>query len=263
MLFFLKLGGSLITDKNHAHTVRFEVLHRLANEIEVARQKKPNLLLLLAHGSGSFGHVPAKKYGTRDGVFNVDQWAGFVEVWREAHRLNQIVLEVFSSHNLPVLSFPPSSTVMAKGKAIYKWEMGPIKSALEAGLMPILFGDVVFDLEIGATIFSTEELFIPLAKFLLPEKILIAGIESGVWQDFPTCKELFKVIDHKTDIQALNRIGPSRSIDVTGGMLEKVNLMRKLTSQSKNLEVNIFSGSVPGNVLDSLCGEDLGTSIRY
>jgi isopentenyl phosphate kinase len=38
-LHFLKLGGSLITDKNQAHTHRPETLNRLAEEIAQPAQK--------------------------------------------------------------------------------------------------------------------------------------------------------------------------------------------------------------------------------
>jgi isopentenyl phosphate kinase len=262
MNLFLKLGGSLITDKDKAHSARLEVIHRIADEIKAALDNNSDLNLLLAHGSGSFGHMPAKKYGTRDGVKNRDGWQGFLEVWREAHSLNQILLDVFSSHQLPVLSFPPSSMITSKNKTIDKWNLSPIKSALEAKLIPIVFGDVIFDLVCGGTIFSTEELFIPLVDYLIPERILIAGIEEGVWQDYPECHQLLKDITQKTNPEILNRLGTSRSIDVTGGMLEKVNLMRSLTSIHPELVVNIFSGLIPNNILRSLNGEDIGTSIR-
>ena len=92
-LTLLKLGGSLITDKNRPHTPRLEVLARLAEEIAAARRQRPGLRLLLGHGSGSFGHVPAQKYGTCQGVHSADEWQGFVEVWHQAAALNRLVME--------------------------------------------------------------------------------------------------------------------------------------------------------------------------
>jgi len=83
-LQFLKLGGSLITEKDRPHTARLQVIRRLASEIARARRDDPALRLVLGHGSGSFGHVPAQKYGTRGGVRTPEEWGGFVQVWREA-----------------------------------------------------------------------------------------------------------------------------------------------------------------------------------
>ena len=53
---FLKLGGSLITDKSRPQTARLDVLERLASEIAQAYHKHPDLSLVIGHGSGSFGH---------------------------------------------------------------------------------------------------------------------------------------------------------------------------------------------------------------
>ena len=129
MLKFLKLGGSLITDKNIEYTARVDTLRRIAEEIKTARELEPSLRLVLGHGSGSFGHVAAKKYGTRHGVKNAEEWKGFLEVWREARRLDQIVLDIFLDAGLPVIAFPPSGGVTADRPedstagtwSLYKW----------------------------------------------------------------------------------------------------------------------------------------------
>jgi isopentenyl phosphate kinase len=61
-IVLVKLGGSLITDKTRPETVRAETLARLASEIAGAfpacRER-----LVVAHGSGSFGHVAAERHG--------------------------------------------------------------------------------------------------------------------------------------------------------------------------------------------------------
>jgi isopentenyl phosphate kinase len=263
MLVFLKLGGSLITDKNHPHTARKDVINRLADEVNQSLKTNPGLSILLAHGSGSFGHVPAKKFGTRDGVRSKEQWSGFVEVWQEAHSLNQIVLDIFSHHGLPVITFPPSAMIISKNKQLDLWNFHPIQAAINAGLLPVVFGDVIFDSEIGATVFSTEELFIYMSHVLKPDRILIAGMEEGVWQYFPVRKHLIKKINHLTDINSFMNVGPSQSVDVTGGMLEKVNLMKNLIIENKKLVVNIFSGLIPNNLAKCLSGGEVGTTICY
>ena len=94
-LFFLKLGGSLITEKTNVHTARLATIQRIAREIADGWKGHPGLRLVLGHGSGSFGHVPAHRYGTRQGVSTPAGWRGFTEVWHEARQLNQIMLESF------------------------------------------------------------------------------------------------------------------------------------------------------------------------
>ncbi|MEW5988076.1 MAG: uridylate kinase, partial [Chloroflexota bacterium] len=86
---FLKLGGSLITDKTGVEAVRPDVLARLAGEIQRAWASRPGLRLVIGHGSGSFGHVAAARYGTRRGVYTSEQWRGLAEVAATAARLNR------------------------------------------------------------------------------------------------------------------------------------------------------------------------------
>ena len=109
MLYFLKLGGSLITDKNQALQPRRDVLERLSREIAEAYRVNPDLRLIIGHGSGSFGHVAGQKYSTRQGVHSKEDWQGFVEVWKDARVFNQIVVEALLEAGLPVIAFPTLS----------------------------------------------------------------------------------------------------------------------------------------------------------
>ncbi len=262
MVYFLKLGGSLITDKNQPHTVRAGTLKRLAQEIADALQLRQDLQLLIGHGSGSFGHVPAEKYGTRQGVSSAEGWWGFVEVYREARSLNQLVLESLLEAGLPVISFPPSAAVISAGGRVQSWDIQPIQAALATGLIPLVNGDVIFDVRRGGTILSTEELFAHLALELNPQHILLAGIESGVWQDYPACKQLASSITPATfDIQDRSLTG-AVAVDVTGGMRQKVEIMLSLARQIPGLEAIIFSGEEPGLVDQALLGDLPGTVIH-
>jgi isopentenyl phosphate kinase len=261
MLIFLKLGGSLITDKDRPHTARPDAIRRLASEILQARQANPDLQIVLGHGSGSFGHIPAKKYGTRKGVHTPQEWQGFVEVWQEAHALNQIVLEILLEAGLPVITFPPSAAITARQGSVQTWDLDPLRRSLQAGIIPVIFGDVIFDVERGGTILSTEELFFHLAPALLPQRILIAGIENGVWQDYPACTHLIQSITPASFPGIAAGISGSVSVDVTGGMIAKVQSMLELVTAQPALEVLIFSGVRPGLVFEALQGQSPGTVI--
>src|SRR2546425_496567 len=111
---FLKLGGSLITDKATPRTPRLDALARLMNEIAQARETKPELRLVLGHGSGSFGHSEAHKYGTRAGVRTNAEWQGFAEVQAAASQLNRLVAEAARAAGLPIVNFPPSASAICR-----------------------------------------------------------------------------------------------------------------------------------------------------
>ena len=264
---FLKLGGSLITEKTVPRTPRPEVLRRVAQEIAEARQANPRLRLLLGHGSGSFGHVPARQYGTRQGVRTPEQWRGFAEVWRDANALNRLVVDALVEAGLPVIAFPPSASVTARDGQVVDWDITPLCRALQAGLLPVVQGDVIFDTVRGGTILSTEEVFIHLAQHLHPARLLLAGIEPGVWAAYPprldgAATGIVPEITPENFMEVLPALGGSRATDVTGGMASKVRQMLALVQDLPGLEVLILSGLQPGAVREALLGELSGTKIR-
>ena len=91
MLVFLKLGGSLITDKRVENSFRESVAARVAAEVAAALRQDESLQLLIGHGSGSFGHVVAKRYQTMQGVHTADEWRGFARVATVAAELNTLM----------------------------------------------------------------------------------------------------------------------------------------------------------------------------
>jgi len=258
MLTFLKLGGSLITDKNTSRTPRPEVLARLMVEITAARRAQPGHGLVLGHGSGSFGHVEARKYGTRQGARTPDQWRGLAEVQAVAGELNRLVVDAARAAGLPVLNLPPSASAVCRDGVIQTMAVDPLAAALEHDLVPLVFGDVALDEVRGGTIVSTEDVFRYLAGILRPERILLAGLEPGVLTRWPDGD----VIPLVTSSMALGGVGGSRFADVTGGMASKVSEMLALAQAVPGVRVRIFSGEAPGLVRAALLGEaEPGTAI--
>jgi isopentenyl phosphate kinase len=261
MLTLLKLGGSLITDKHSPQTAKLDVIARLAGEILRFWQANPDLQLIMGHGSGSFGHVSARKFGTRMGVKDREGWLGFAKVWKDARALNDIVLEKLTAVGLPIIAMPPSATVIASNGVVHNWNLEPIQSALSAGLIPLINGDTIFDRELGGTILSTEDLFIHLGAHLPTDRILLAGIEDGVWADYPVCQQLIHHITPDNYSSTIEALTGSAAIDVTGGMAEKVTQMIRLVKKQPHIKALIFSGLESGNIERALAGQFPGTRI--
>jgi isopentenyl phosphate kinase len=262
MLIFLKLGGSLITDKTQPYTPRLEKLADLAIQIATAIRENPRLRLVVGHGSGSFGHEAASKYGTRKGVHGKDEWRGFAEVWYQASRLNRLVVEALHKAGLPVITLTPMSMVSAFDGQVASWDLSSLKGTLANNLLPVIHGDVIFDEKRGGTILSTEDLFTHLARKMNPGRILLAGLEQGVWEDFPARTRLIKEMTPQSFSEQISAVGGSTGADVTGGMQSKVSEMLKLVEQTANLEVLIFSGEEAGNIQRALQGEKPGTCLH-
>lgn len=274
-LVFLKLGGSLITDKDKPYTPRLDKLKELSEQIAAVLSRTRGLRLVLGHGSGSFGHVAASEYKTRDGLppspaplvhrkrdsNEANYWKGFVEVWYRAAMLNRFVMDALHQAGVRTMAVPPSAHVIANNGRVTIWGTTPISMALANGILPVIYGDVVFDEVRGGTILSTEDLFSSLARQLHPSRILLAGIEAGVWEDFPARTRLVNAISLTVYEKMRTAIGGSVSADVTGGMATKVGQMLDLVQSVPGLTVQIFSGEKANYLARALGGENVGTLI--
>jgi isopentenyl phosphate kinase len=262
MLLFLKLGGSLITDKSKEQTVLPDALARLSHEIAAALAVRPDLRLVIGHGSGSFGHTEGKKYGTRGGVRTPEQWRGFADVAHVAAKLNRYVLDALRQAGVPALNCQPSASAIARDTVVQSLALPPIRSALEHGLVPLVMGDVAVDEVRGGTIISTEDVFRYLAEQLRPAEILLAGIERGVLTHWPD-GDVIPLINSANIDSIRSVLRGSHAADVTGGMESKVLEMLAQAQSMPGLSIRIFSGVETGLVTKMLLGEsEAGTVVR-
>jgi isopentenyl phosphate kinase len=258
MLTLLKLGGSLITDKNQKATLRPDVLQRIAQEIAQAQNEKA-FPLLIGHGSGSFGHYEAKHHQTIKGVQSAEEWRGFARVATIAAELNFHVASALQNAGLPVMRFQPSASAIAKHGIIETMALETMQTALEHGLIPIVYGDVALDSVRGGTIISTETIFSYLVKRLPVSRILLLGEVDGVWDEK---KQIISNITPANFPEIQAALGGSGGVDVTGGMETKVSDMLELAQAAPYPEIFILNGLTPNRLRDALLGKTvLGTKI--
>jgi isopentenyl phosphate kinase len=254
---FIKFGGSLITDKSKPYTARLDVIDRLCREIHDARAKR-GLSLLVGHGGGSFPHVSATQYQTAKGVVDERSWEGFVKVHDDAAHLNAIVCEAFGRAGELAATVQPSAACVARAGRISQWFTKPIELILEAGLVPVVYGDVCLDQKQGMCIISTEEIFRCLAGRLNrgPSRVILLGKVDGV---FDRRGSIIPVIN-KANLAEVRPalVGSDGVADVTGGMLHKVERSLEL-----GLRTEILNGLTPGVLLRSLLGDQVpGTVLQ-
>ena len=260
VLKFLKLGGSLITDKSGVEAPRLDVIERAAKEIAAGLAASPATRLVVGHGSGSFGHVSARRHGTREGVSGADSWRGFAEVSLVAARLNALVAEALYRAGVPVLKLQPSATALCSSGELVSMEIEPVRRALDGGLVPLVYGDVAFDRDIGGTIISTEEIFAYLAREMHPESIWLAGEGAGV---LDSRQQLITTLASADADNLRQIVGASGGTDVTGGMASKVLSMLELCAVVPDLTVHIFGGLEDSYIKQAIAGGTVpGTTLR-
>lgn len=258
-MIFLKLGGSLITAKDQPDTPRLSMIQRLAGEIAEFRAQDPEEPLLLGHGSGSFGHVAAAQHEIHKGITGREDWRGFAEVWAAARQLHNLVLDALLTVDLSVVSFPPSASGVCEDGELVDLAVSPLRRVMEAGLLPVVYGDVAVDRIRGAAVLSTEAVFSYLAREMRPDRFLLAGTEPGVYADYPAREELIPII--KVNEMDDLHLAEAENTDVTGGMKDKVARTADLVAQLPDLEAWIFSGEEPDSVRSALSGQPEGTLI--
>ncbi|WP_322801779.1 isopentenyl phosphate kinase [Thermoflexus sp.] len=249
---FIKLGGSLITDKRRERRARLRVIRRLAKEIREALTERPELRILVGHGSGSFGHAAAARTRIHEGISRPEDWWGFAEVALAAAELHMQVRRAFHEAGLPTLSIPPSAVAEAAGGRPVAFEARAFQRAWEVGLIPLTGGDVVFDRERGAAILSTEQVFDALLESLRPTRILLVGDVAGVLADGPDGHQVIPHLTPERFREIQSAVGASRGIDVTGGMRAKLEMALRWVERDPDLDVWIFSGRRPGALRDAL-----------
>jgi isopentenyl phosphate kinase len=246
-LFLLKLGGSLITDKAREETPRREVIARLAGEIAQAiTGTKARFSLVVAHGSGSFGHVAARRHGVGRGPLSAEQLAGACATQERAAALHRIVVAALIEAGAPAFSIAPSSCVVAAAGRPVEIAVEPLLLALRRGLVPVLYGDVVLDREWGASICSTERLFRLLARPLQGGDFKIRravwlGETDGLWD---AAGRTVPRVTAASFAAAQEAIGAPAGTDVTGGMRHRLETALELAGQG--IPSLLANGLTPG-----------------
>ncbi len=252
-LLLIKLGGSLITDKSSDYTARPEVIARLAREIKSA-EKNFDGDIILAHGSGSFAHTPAAKFKTKDGLTDRQSFAGLPLVADAAVQINRIVIQHFLAEKLPAVSFSPASLFLTRSQKISSTHLAPVLHALHLGYLPILYGDIIFDLKQGFCIYSSEKtlalLATKLAKKYSQINLLFCGDSDGVYDDR---HQTIPTITPKSFTRLKKFITGSAKTDVTGGMLHKVE--ESVALAKKGIETLIIDGQKPGELKRAILGQ--------
>lgn len=260
-IVLVKIGGSLITDKNKPFSVKERELEVICGEVKKALNCGKTLIL--GHGQGSFAHVPAKKYQTHKGIVNEESYRGICEVSYMAKEPNRIVLRALMDCGVNALGFSALSMMTAKNHQLYSMNIESLIKSVELGLLPVVYGDQILDIEAGCTIFSTEKVLGYIAldlknRGLKIEKVIHCGQTNGVYDaEGDTIPELnSKNIDNYRGV-----IGGSGGTDVTGGMEHKVFEALELAKQG--IPGMIIDGIDKGSLSKAVAGEAvLGTKIE-
>ncbi len=167
-MIIVKIGGSAITDKEKEKAFDAKRMEKIARALKGQKA-------LIIHGGGSFGHSIAKKYRIAEGEQKEvkDQILGFCRTQEAMEELNALVVAGLLKEGIPAFPVQASGFVVMDGGRAAKADFSAVKTLLEFGAVPVLYGVPAVDLKQRYSILSGDELVYLLAKELRPEKVIL------------------------------------------------------------------------------------------
>jgi isopentenyl phosphate kinase len=245
MTTILKLGGSVITDKDEPETIDEATLSRV---VDVVADRYESGAFVVVHGGGSFGHHHAAGHGYSETEGTGDAIA-VTDVHGAMTTLNDAVVAAFQARDVPAIPVRPLSFAHRTADSRLSFPAEQIATALAEGFLPVVQADPIVHEDRGATILSGDDIVVSLAESLAADRVGLCSTVPGVFDEDGA---VIPEIDAFDDVAAA--LGGSDATDVTGGMAGKVRTLLGL-----DVPAAIFDPDALAAFLD---GDTVGTTIR-
>ena len=245
-MILIKLGGSIITNKEKPLSARSKTIDNILNQIKRIREPK-----ILVHGGGSYGHYWSVKYDMHTKPAKYDM-RGVSIVKNSMIDLNKIILDSAVKNRINAYCLPP--TDFMNGNKPIKNKILTINEIAKSGLTPITYGDALWFGKKKSYILSGDVIMTMIGKILKPRLSIFVLDVDGVYSNTKS-KKLIRDFKKEKPIISKNKI------DVTGGMTRKIT---EATNMSKSgLKVFFVNGNKPKRILDAVSGKKFeGTIFR-
>jgi isopentenyl phosphate kinase len=183
---------------------------------------------------------------------------GISRTQRRAADLHRIVVAALADAGARPFSFAPSSFLHAVNGRVTGVFADPIFDALDHGLLPIVYGDVVVDRTRGAIIVSTEEVFDGITKAAARRRSPIA---RAIWlgrTDGVLDADGFTIdrLSPNEALRAAQRVTGASGVDVTGGMALRLRATAALAKAG--VPSFIVDGRKRGTIAAAIAGRAAG-----
>lgn len=254
-LYVIKIGGSVCTEKASGKAkVRSKIVRQIARQLKQAGIGK-KFHAVLIHGAGPFGHTLVKKYKLNNGVKTKKQREGALKVQRSVLRENIEIVTLLKKEGVNAVGIQPHQICVQKNKQLISMDLDSVKAALQGGLVPVLYGDMVPDTVLGISVVSGDALAPYLARKLKANAVFYGTDVAGIYQGDPKTNKNAKLIRKITKANyraVLAKVEGSKAVDVTGGMRGK---LKKLRKTMKGIPITIFNMLRRRNTLKVMLGK--------
>ena len=200
-MILIKLGGSIITNKEKPLSPRKKTIDNILKEI--GKIKEP---VIIVHGGGSYGHYWSVKYDMHTKPAKTTP-KGVAIVKNSMVELNKIILDSAVKNKVNSYCLPP--TDFMKGNKSIRSKILTINDIAKSGLTPITFGDALWYGQKKSYILSGDVIMTTIAKVLKPRLSLFVLNVDGVYSDLKSKKLIHDFKKETPKIQ-------ENTMDVTG-----------------------------------------------
>ena len=245
-MILIKLGGSIITNKEKPLSARRKAIDSILNQIKRIREP-----MILVHGGGSYGHYWSVKYDMHTKPAKYDM-RGVSIVKNSMIDLNKIILDSAVKNRINAYCLPP--TDFMNGNKPIKNKILTINEIAKSGLTPVTYGDALWFGKKKSYILSGDVIMNIIGKILKPRLSIFVLDVDGVYSNTKS-KKLIHDFKKEKPIISKNKI------DVTGGMTRKITEAANMSKSG--LKVFFVNGNKPKRILDAVSGKKFeGTIFR-
>lgn len=235
MITLLKIGGSVLTDKQRPLVFQRADAHRIAADIRLSRT-----VPVIVHGTGSWAKAIGRHYYT-DGGWSRDATGFQMTCWR-IRRLQEELTAALQDEGVVCCPLQANAVLHRAHGILDLYDTGPIRRLVDAGVSPLLCGDVLVE---GPGIFrvvSSDAIAVVIARRMPVSDCVFATDVDGVWDSAG------QLIQEVTEPPLA--VSDSDRRDVTGGMSAKVAAALDIAATAAR--TTIVNGRIRGRVRDAL-----------
>jgi isopentenyl phosphate kinase len=235
MITLVKIGGSVLTDKQRPLVFQEEYARQVAADIRLS-----GTVPVIVHGTGSWAKAVGRHFRTEGG------WArdatGFQMTALRIRRLQEALAAALRDEGVMCSPMQANALFHRTGGVLDLYGTGPLEHLVAAGVSPLLCGDVLVEGPGTFRVVSSDTVLLTLARRLEVGDCVLATDVDGVWdEDGTLLPEVARPAAAADD---------NDRRDVTGGMSAKVTAA--LDIAATGARTTIVNGRVRGRLRDAL-----------
>jgi len=235
MIALVKIGGSVLTDKQRPLVFQHANAHRVAADVRLSRR-----VPVIVHGTGSWGKAIGSHYRDDDGWYR--DTVGFQMTTARIRLLQEALVTALRQEGVVCCPLQANALFHRSHGVLEIPDTGSISRLVAAGVSPVLCGDLLVEGPGKFRVVSSDAIAVAIARRMTVGDCVFATDVDGVWDSAG------RLITQATELDLATADSDVR--DVTGGMSAKVAAALEIAGTGAR--TTIVNGGVGGRVLDAL-----------